>query len=313
VVTLPASTDAFRELVPGDRELTRLCTGFRFTEGPVWSGPEQFLLFSDIPANTRYRWDETSGATVVKQPSNKCNGMTYDADGSLLVCEHQTSRVVRERPGGTDEVVASHFHGKQLNSPNDIVVAGDGTIYFTDPTYGRTADFGRQREPDLPFRGVYRVRPGSAEPELIDDTMGQPNGLCFAPGESVLYVNDTTGALIRAFEVHDDGSLGPGRILCDGIGTGQPGGQNPDGMKCDDRGTIYVTGPGGVWVISPDGRPQGVLAVPEKVGNLNWGGPDWRSLFICASTSVYRIELEARGNPLGYMTQAAEPHHEEIA
>jgi gluconolactonase len=313
VVTMPVSTDAFRELVPGDRQLTRLCTGFRFTEGPVWSGSGQFLLFSDIPANTRYRWDENGGATVVKQPSHKCNGMTYEADGSLLVCEHETSRVVRERADGSAEVVASHFQGRQLNSPNDIVAAHDGAIYFTDPTYGRTADFGRQREADLPFRGLYRLRPGSAEPELLDDTMGQPNGLCFAPGEAVLYVNDTTGALIRAFDVNVDGSLGPGRVLCSEIGTGLPGGPNPDGMKCDDRGTIYVTGPGGIWVISPDGSPQGVLPVPEKVGNLNWGGPDWRSLFICASTSVYRIELETRGNPLGYMTQPPREQAEETA
>lgn len=301
MVTVPSRTPAFDDLVPASRKLTQLCTGFVFTEGPVWSASGQFLLFSDIPANVRYRWDERSGATQAKRPSNKCNGMTYESDGSLLVCEHLTSRVVREHSDGSSQVVASHFQGRQLNSPNDIVVADDGAIYFTDPTYGRTAQFGRLRDPDLPFRGVYRVRPDAAEPELLADDMGQPNGLCFAPGGSVLYVNDTTAALIRAFDVHPDGSLGPGSIFCGGIGTGRPGDPNPDGMKCDERGNVYVTGPGGVWIISQDGTPLGVLEVPEKVGNLNWGGQDWRSLFICASTSVYRIDLDVCGNKLGYM------------
>lgn len=301
MVRIPAKTPAFLELVPSGRQLTQLCTGFRFTEGPVWSASGRYLLFSDIPANVRWRWDETAGATAVRRPSNKCNGMTYEADGSLLVCEHVSSRVVRERADGSANVVASHFEGRQLNSPNDIVAADDGAIYFTDPTYGRTAEFGQLREPDLPFRGVFRVRSGGHEPELLVSDMGQPNGLCFAPGESLLYVNDTTGALIRVFDVLADGSLGRGRIFCGGIGTGNPGDPNPDGMKCDERGNVYVTGPGGVWVIAPDGQPLGVIDVPEKVGNLNWGGDDWRSLFICASTSVYRIELEIGANRLGYM------------
>jgi gluconolactonase len=301
VLTVPSKSAAFHELVGPDCELVRLCTGFQFTEGPVWSARGQYLLFSDIPGNVRYRWDEAAGTTEVRRPSNKCNGMTYDSDASLLVCEHVTSRVVRERADGSSEVVASHFDGRQLNSPNDLVVADDGAIYFTDPTYGRTAEFGQQREPELPFRGVFRVPPGRTGPDLLIDDMGQPNGLCFAPGASLLYVNDTTGALIRVFDVLADGSVGPGRIFCSGVGTGRPGDQNPDGMKCDTRGNVYVTGPGGVWIIDPDGRPLGVLEVPEKVGNLNWGGPDWRSLFICASSSVYRIELAVGGNRLGYM------------
>lgn len=301
MVNLPPKSAAFDRLVPPGRELVRLCTGFRFTEGPVWSARSQYLLFSDVPGDVRCRWDEAAGATVVRRPSGKCNGMTYDADGSLLVCEHVASRVVRERADGSAEVVASHYLGRQLNSPNDVVVSDGGVIYFTDPTYGRTAEFGLRREPELAFRGVFGVRPGSAGPDLLAGDMGQPNGLCFAPGESVLYVNDTTGALIRVFDVLDDGSLGPGRIFCAGIGTGRPGDPNPDGMKCDDRGNVYVTGPGGIWIIDPAGQPLGVLEVPEKVGNLNWGGPDWRSLFICASTSVYRIDLEAGGNRLGYM------------
>jgi gluconolactonase len=301
MVTMPPDSAALRQLVPPDRQLVRLCTGFRFTEGPVWSASGQYLLFSDIPGDARYRWDAATGATQVRSPSSKCNGMTYEADGSLLVCEHVSSRVMRERADGSSEVVAARFQGRQLNSPNDIIVTDGGVIYFTDPTYGRTADFGRQREPELAFRGVFRLRPGQTEPELVIADMDQPNGLCFAPGESQLYVNDTTGALIRVFELRGDGSIGAGRTFCTGIWTGRAGDPNPDGMKCDDRGHVYVTGPGGVWIIGPDGQPLGLIEVPEKVGNLNWGGPDWRSLFICASTSVYRIELDARGNKLGYM------------
>ncbi|MGH3394936.1 MAG: SMP-30/gluconolactonase/LRE family protein, partial [Streptosporangiaceae bacterium] len=226
---------------------------------------------------------------------------TYDAVGDLLVCEHVTSSVVRERADGSTEVVASQFRGRPLNSPNDVIVKSDGTIYFTDPTYGRTAEFGLKRRVELPFRGVYRVRPGDPEPDLLIDDFGQPNGLCFSPDESLLYVNDTTGALIRVFEVRRDGALAAEQTLLGRIGSGRAGDSNPDGMKCDEQGNVYVTGPGGIWVISPRGQALGVIEVPEKVGNLNWGGPDWRSLFICASASIYRIELKVSGNRLAYM------------
>src|SRR6266513_6243199 len=193
---------AFLELVDEDAELERLGTGFTFTEGPIWN-PDGFLLFSDMPGDVRRRWDPDSGVTEVANPSNKGNGMTLDNDGRLIVCEHVTSSVVRMDPdgrGGGREVLASHYEGRELNSPNDVVVKSDGAIYFTDPTYGRMPGFGLEREQELDFQGVYRIQPGNGEPQLLVDDFDQPNGLCFSPDESLLYVNDTTRAHIRVFD-----------------------------------------------------------------------------------------------------------------
>jgi gluconolactonase len=292
------------ELIGEGAEVERLGTGFTFTEGPLWH-PDGYLLFSDMPGDVRRRWDEESGVTEVANPSNKGNGMTWDLDGRLLVCEHVTSSLVRMDPDGTGsgrEVVASHYDGKELNSPNDVIVKSDGAIYFTDPTYGRMPVFGVEREQELDFQGVYRLPPGGGEPELVVDDFAQPNGLCFNADESLLYINDTERAHIRVFEVGSDGSLSGGDVLADGIGTGDlDSGELVDGMKLDERGNIWVTGPGGVWVFSPEGEHVGVLEVPENVGNLNWGGPDWSWLFIPASTSLYRVKTKVSGNRLHYM------------
>jgi gluconolactonase len=293
------------ELIAEDAEVERLGTGFVFTEGPLWH-PDGYLLFSDMPGDVRRRWDEESGVTEVANPSNKGNGMTWDLDGQLLVCEHVTSSLVRMDPDGTGsgrEVLATHYDGRELNSPNDVVVKSDGSIYFTDPTFGRMPVFGLERDHDLDFQGVYRLPAGSAgEPELVVDDFAQPNGLCFNADESFLYINDTDRAHIRVFEVGSDGSLSGGDVVADGIGTGDlEGGELVDGMKLDECGNIWVTGPKGVWVFSPEGGRLGVLEVPENVGNLNWGGPDWSWLFIPASTSMYRVKTKVSGNRLHYM------------
>ena len=197
--------------------------------------------------------------------------------------------------------MASHFGGQELNSPNDVVVASDGGIYFSDPTYGRMPGFGIERSQDLTFQGVYRVPPSGGDLQLLVDDFEQPNGLCFSPDESLLYINDSPRALIKVFDVAADGSLGNGSVFFDKIGSGDIDEGIPDGMKCDERGNIYVTGPGGIWVISPTAKLLGRIPVPENVGNLNFGGADWKTLFICASTSLYRIELLAAGNRLSYM------------
>ena len=181
----------FYELVPENTEVERLGTGFTFTEGPVWNSAGRFLLFSDMPGDTRRRWDEQDGVRVVMQPSNKGNGMTYEVSGDLLVCEHATSSVVRERVDGTRETVASHFDGRELNSPNDVVVSSEGSIYFSDPTYGRMPGFGVERAQDLAFQGVYRLAPSGGDLQLLVDDFEQPNGLCFSPDESLLYINDS--------------------------------------------------------------------------------------------------------------------------
>jgi gluconolactonase len=302
------NADAFLELVDEDAELEQLGTGFTFTEGPIWN-PGGYLLFSDMPGDVRRRWDSDSGVTEVANPSNKGNGMTLDHDGRLIVCEHVTSSVVRMDPdgrGGGREVLATHYEGRELNSPNDVVVKSDGAIYFTDPTYGRMPGFGIEREQDLDFQGVYRIAPGGGDPQLLVDDFDQPNGLCFSTDESLLYINDTTRAHIRVFEVAADGTLENGRVLADGIGSGDLAiGDLVDGMKLDERGNVWVTGPGGVCVFDADGQHIGTVEVPENVGNVNWarppGGPDWNWLMIPATTSVYRIQCKVSGNRLPYM------------
>jgi gluconolactonase len=294
-------SEKIRELVDENVEVEQIATGFVFTEGPIWMA-DGSLHFSDMPDDKRRRWHRSDGVEVLRDPSNKCNGMTRDNDGNLIVCEHVTSSVVRETPAGNRETIATHWGDKELNSPNDVIVASDGSIIFTDPTYGRMPVFGLPRDQELDFQGVYRIPAGGGDLELLVDDFEQPNGLCFTPDESQLYVNDTTRAHIRVFDVGPNHALSNGRVLIDGIGDGdlEKGGL-VDGMKLDERGNIYVTGPGGVWIISPEGEQLGVIEVPEAVGNVNWGEDGWRSLFIPASTSVYRVRMKVAGNKLGYM------------
>lgn len=292
------NSDALLDLVDRDVEVERLGTGFTFTEGPIWNPEEQCLYFSDMPGDVRRRWSERDGVAEVRRPSNKGNGMTYDAEVNLIVCEHVTSSLVRERRGGGRETLASHYQGKELNSPNDVCVRSDGSIYFTDPTYGRVEGFGVPRDQDLTFQGVYRVPPGGGL-ELLGDDFGQPNGLCFSPDESLLYVNDSARAHIRVFDVAADGSLENGRVFAENIGRGELAEGLVDGMKCDERGDIWVTGPGGVWVFNPEGEHLGVVEVPEVIGNIHWGGRDWKDMYVCASTSLYRFHalVAARREP----------------
>jgi gluconolactonase len=294
-------SDELLELVDGSASVERLATGFRFTEGPIWNAAGGFLLFSDMPGDVRRRWSEADGVSEVMNPANKCNGMVYDAEGRLLVCEHSTSSLVRETADGEREALATHYQGKELNSPNDVITRSDGTIYFSDPWYGRMPVFGVERERDLGFQGVYMIAPGG-EIELVvgEDEFEMPNGLCFSPDESLLYINDTPNARIRVYDVGADGSLSNGRLFLGDIGDGEVDHGAPDGMKCDERGNIWVSGPGGVWVINPAGEHLGVIEVPEVVGNLAWGGPNWRTLFIPSSTSVYSIETKVASARLPY-------------
>lgn len=294
-MTVEAADRRLGGLIDAAAEPVRLATGFGFVEGPVWNPREQCLYFSDIKADTRRRWSERDGATAARSPNNKGNGMTYDAGLSLITCEHATSQVTRERDGTVD-VIAAHYGGQELNSPNDVVVSRSGSVYFTDPTFGRTReDLGILRDPELPFRGLFRITPGG-ELELLDDEFNQPNGLCFSPGEDVLYVNDCRDNFIRRYEVGPGGSLGARSILVDGIA-------GFDGMKCDEAGNIYITGPegSGILVFDEAGVHLGTLGLPEKPANLNWGGPGWSDLYICARTSLYRYSLTISGAPCAYM------------
>ena len=290
-MTHQALDPAFTSLLDLDAPCHQIGSGFTFTEGPIWHPRDHFLLFSDIPVSIRRRWDGKAASEFLK-PSNKGNGMTYDRELRLLVCEHATSSVARFTDGKR-EVVASHFEGKELNSPNDIIVAADGAVWFSDPTYGRMPGFGVERECELDFRGVYRVPPGGGATELVVEKslFTQPNGLCFSPDEKLLYINDTEQANIRVYDV-EGGRLKNMRVFANGIADETQPGKLPDGMKCDALGNIWCTGPDGIWVFASDGRLIGKVAVPEMVANLHWGGPDWRTLFITASTSLYAVQTK---------------------
>jgi gluconolactonase len=292
-------SEKLRTLVDERAEVERVATGFTFTEGPIWM-PDGSLHFSDMPADKRRRWHPDEGVTVLRDPSNKCNGMTLDNDGNVIVCEHVTSSVVRESPDRGRETLATHWGEKELNAPNDVIVARDGSILFSDPTYGRMPVFGLEREQELDFQGVYRIPAGGGLELLVDD-FEQPNGLCFSPDESLLYVNDTARAHIRVFDVGPGHQLSNGRVLAEGIGDGVIEHGVVDGMKIDELGNVYVTGPEGVWVFGSDGEHLGVIKVPEGTGNVNWGDEDWRSLYIAASSSIYRVRMQVGGNRLGYM------------
>jgi gluconolactonase len=293
----------FESLIDPYAPVAQVGTGFDFTEGPVWHPLDHFLLFSDMPADVRRRWDARRGVIEVRRPSNKCNGMTYDSELNLIVCEHATSSLIRERPDGRREVIASHFENQELNSPNDVCVHSSGAIYFSDPWYGRMPVYGVERPRQLGFQGVYRVPPGGGAPKLLvdRDLFDQPNGLCFSPDEKRLYVNDTVQTLIRVFEVEVDGSLSNARIFASNIRSELEAGV-PDGMKCDQRGNVWVTAPGGVWVYSPSGDLLGKVRVPELVSNLAWGGTDLRSLYLTATHSVYAIPTKVGPRHEPYMS-----------
>ena len=289
-------------LIDRNAPVEQICTGFRFTEGPIWNPKEQCLYFSDMPNDLRRRWSPQGGVVEVRNPSNKCNGMTYDGAGHLYVCEHVTSSLVRETPAGERTVLASHWQGKELNSPNDVVVARDGAVYFTDPSDGRTSErWGLVRPRQIDFHGLYVVPAGGDETVLLGADFEYPNGVCLSPDERVLYVNDTRRMHVRVFDVRPDGTVGNGRVFVEQPGTGRFEDGVPDGMKTDERGNLWATGPGGIWVISPAGDLLGIVRTTEFAANLNWGGRDWSALYITATHSLYRLQTKVSGARAGYM------------
>lgn len=284
--------EAFRWLVPEDALVEHLATGLGFVEGPVWHG--DCLLFSDIPRNRIVRWRmlaEGPELTTFRRPSGNSNGLTLDLSGRLIACEHSTRRVTRTEIDGTITVLADRFQGRRLNSPNDVVVRSDGSIYFTDPPYGlaRLSVWKEQ-----PRNGVYHLAP-NGELDLLADDFDRPNGLAFSPDENVLYVNDTERGHIRAFDVAPEGGIRDGRVHAELQGQ-EPG--RPDGMKVDQQGNIYCTGPGGFWIVDPAGKHLGRVLPPELPANLAWGDADWGSLYMTARTGLYRIRLNVPGVPV---------------
>jgi gluconolactonase len=283
---------AIHQFIPEDGAIEHLASGLGFTEGPVWRGDR--LLFSDIPRNRIASWrmlPEGPELTTFRTPSGNSNGLTLDRSGRLIACEHSARRVTRTETDGTIRVLAERYQGKRLNSPNDVVVRSDGSVFFTDPPYG-LAQMTAWKE--LPFNGVYRLAP-DGELFLLADDFDRPNGLAFSPDEQTLYVADTARNHIRAFDVDAEGNIHNGRVLIEMRGT-EPGG--PDGVKVDRQGNIYCTGSGGFWVIEPGGKCLGRVMPPELPANLAWGDADWQSLYMTCRTGLYRLRTSVPGIPL---------------
>lgn len=284
----------FSSVVGAEVDFDRVATGFLFTEGPLWHPTEHFLLFSDMPGDHLRRWSQKDGITTFRKPSNMSNGLAWDRAGNVLACEHATSQVTRRDASGRITPIATHYQGQQLNSPNDIVCAPDGSIYFTDPPYGRAEFYGVKRAQELSFQGVYRVGADPKKPTLLVDDFDRPNGLCFSLDHRRLFINDTARKHIRVFDVNPKGALTGGKAWAETTGEGAGA---PDGMKIDSAGNVYCCGPGGIHVFAPDGVCLGVIRVPEHTANMAWGNADFRSLYITASTSLYRIRVQVPGLP----------------
>jgi gluconolactonase len=282
----------------------QIATGCRWCEGPVWIGDARMLLWSDIPNNRIMKWDEETGAvSIFRKPSNYANGNTRDRQGRLVTCEHETRRVTRTEHDGRISVVLDRFDGKRLNSPNDVIVKSDGSIWFTDPPFGIAGTYeGFQATPELP-QNVYRVDGSSGEAHVVADDVRGPNGLCFSPDESKLYIIESRGQphrMIRVYDVVENGTkiANPKALIDAGEGT-------PDGMRCDVDGNLWCGwGMGseeldGVAIFSPAGKLIGRIHLPERSANLCFGGPKGDRLFMAASHSVYSLYVNTRGAPGG--------------
>jgi sugar lactone lactonase YvrE len=279
-----------------DEPVTLLADGFEFLEGPVWlsasiaeiylhHAPQGALIFNDIPASRTHWWAEGQ-VGVLRDCTNQANGNAIDGQQHVLACEHRERRVVRYGPDLVAHVVASHYRGRRLNSPNDLVVDRSGSIFFTDPPYGTKPEF---RE--LDYQGVYCISPASDQPQLLLDDFVKPNGLAFSPDERTLYIADTERGHIRAFDRASDGTLIEGRTYCEI--------DRPDGIRVDVAGRIYVAGMSGIEVFGTDGAVVAQLPMSERPANLAFGGRDGRTLFITARTGLYQVRAATPGCGIG--------------
>jgi gluconolactonase len=302
-------------IVPANAVVEKLGDGFQFIEGQVWvhSKKQGYLLFSDIPANVIRKWDPKNGFSVYLEKSGYTgpddpdaggqtnngfgmviivgsNGITLDRQGRLVFCTHGDRALVRIEKNGKRTVLASRYEGKRLNSPNDVVVKSDGAIYFTDPPSGlRLGDKDPKKE--LSFNGVYRLKNGKLT--LLVNDFARPNGIAFSPDEKYLYVNDTIKKIIKRFDVQPDGTIVNGQIITDMNSDTRPGA--PDGMKVDQKGNIYCTGPGGFWIMSPEGKHLATVNTKQLPANLGWGDDDAKTLYLTARTGLYRVHLNIPG------------------
>jgi len=307
------------QIVSKEAKLERVATGFKWVEGPVWLNGT--LYFAEIPSDSIRKWSPGSGVSMFLTPSgyeghtpyggpeSGSNGMTVDADGRLTVAGHARRNVYRLEglnPTAQITILADSYKGKKLNSPNDLVYRSDGSLYFTDPPYGLRTQSDSDEEKQLSANGVYRIphalqqnagaQPVRSELQLLISDLTRPNGIVFSPDEKYLYVNNSEPKKIwMRYRVQPDGSLADAKLFYDATKDARPGA--PDGMKVDEKGNVYSTGPGGVWIFTPDGKPLGTIVMPEKSANVAWGGPDHKTLYITASSSIYRIHLNVAGGP----------------
>ena len=283
---LKAESPQFWNLIPQDAALEKVASGFGFTEGPVWD-TKGFLYVSDEELNKIYRvYGDGRKEEVISLGDP--DGNTYDRQQRLIVCASVLRAIIRIDASGKYEVLANRFEGKKFNSPNDVVMGPDGSLYFTDPTL----DLPKGEKKELGFQGVFRLDPGGRVTLLAAD-LSQPNGLAFSPDGKRLYVDDSEKRNIRVYDFRPGGTLVNGRIF--GEEPGKKGEGVPDGMKVDQSGNLYVTGPGGIWVWDSNGHHLGTILMPEQPANLAWGDGDWGTLYVTATTSVYRLKTRARG------------------
>jgi len=316
VLRLDPALDA---IVPKNAALEKVANGFKWTEGPVWIHAG-YVLFAEIPSNRILKWTPDGKVTTFLHPSGYqgsadyggpepgTNGMTLDAKGRLTVAGHARRNVFRLESldeGGKMTVLAERFQGKRLNSPNDVVYAADGALYFTDPPYGLPTQSDKDPLRELSFNGVYRIPgavahaagapPDDAKLELLIKDLTRPNGVALSPDGKTLYVavSDPSHKVFMRYDVKRDGSVANGRIFFDATSDQEPG--LPDGIKVDEAGNLYGTGPGGVWIFSPAGKHLGTIKMPEVTANCNWGGADGKTLYITASSHLYRMRLKIAG------------------
>ncbi len=301
---------ALDEIVTPGTKIEKLAGGFLFTEGPVWvprtADSDGYLLFSDPNNNIIYRWTPDgqlsiyrtksgyAGADIGEYGQPGSNGLTLDREGHLTINQHGYRRVVRLEKNGQLTVLADQFEGKRLNSPNDLVYKSDGALYFTDPPFGLPKFFDDPRK-ELPYSGVFRVSPDGKQVKLLTTELKGPNGLAFSPDEKYFYLDnwDEKKKIIMRYEVNSDGTLANGKVFFDM--TSAAGEDSLDGLKIDQKGNLYVSGPGGLWIISPEGKHLGTIIGPEHPHNFAWGGDDGKSLYLCARTGLYRIRLNLPG------------------
>ena len=316
VGTVVKADPALDQIVPTNAVIEKVASGFKFTEGPIWIHAG-YLLFSDIPNNVIMKWTPDGKVSVLMKPSGYrgtapfkgpepgSNGLTLDKQGRLTIAEHANRRVTRREEDGKLTVLAERYEGKRLNSPNDVVYRSGGSLYFTDPPYGLPTQSDNDPQKELRFNGVFRIPdalshppgapPDDAKLQLLIKDPTRPNGIALSPDEKYLYiaVSDPAKKIWMRYELKPDGTVANGKVFFDATSSTEAG--SPDGMKVDQKGNVYGTGPGGVWIFSPQGKHLGTIKPPEVPANCNWGDADGKTLYMTARTGLYRIRLKIAG------------------